>query len=249
MSDRPFDQDEQARSTGDVAVQETASVAGDAKEAGRSVARTTGEEARAVVGEARSQVASLYDSVRTDLADQAGTQQGRAADALRSFAGELDRMADGADQDGGMAAGLVRQAGDRMDGMASWLADRRPEDVLDEVRSHARRRPGTFLAVCALVGLVGGRLTRGLRDEHQQDQGSSGQELSAPVPAPVTPAVAGAPVPSYGGRPSADVPGSPGTAPAPVEDVPPVRGPGGMGYDVPPVTGSVPPVEGEGGRP
>ncbi|MFC6421942.1 hypothetical protein [Ornithinimicrobium tianjinense] len=234
MSDQAFDQDQRSPSTGDVAKQETATVAHDAKEAGRSVASTTGEEAKAVLGEAKSQIASLYDGVRTDLRDQAGTQQGRVAEAMRGLAGELGQMADGAQQGGGMASGLVRQVSERMDGAATWLSDRGPEEVLDEVKRYARRNPGTFLGICALVGLVGGRLTRGLRDE-QQDQAGSG--YAAPPPAApaysphgttttmststrststtyaVEPGVADAgTVPSYGGRPSADVPG----------DVPPV---------------------------
>ena len=31
---------------------------------------------------------------------------------------------------------------------------------LDAVRSYARRRPGTFLVLCGLAGVVAGRLTR-----------------------------------------------------------------------------------------
>lgn len=224
MSDQAFDQDLRSPSTGDVAKQETATVAQDAKEAGRSVASTTGEEAKAVLGEAKSQIASLYDGVRTDVRDQAGTQQGRVAEAIRGLAGELGQMADGSQQGGGMATGLVRQASDRMDQAATWLSDRGPEEVLDDVKRYARRNPGTFLGICALVGLVGGRLTRGLRDEQQ---GQRGSEYTAPPPAvpaysaptsttttstgttyPVEPVVAdAATAQSYGGRPSADLPG------------------------------------------
>ncbi|RIK14649.1 MAG: hypothetical protein DCC50_10555 [Acidobacteria bacterium] len=80
---------------------------------------------------------------------------------------------------------------------------------MEEVRSFARRRPGAFLALCAVVGLVGGRVTRGLRDEGHQDQTPSGTGQAPAVPAVVEPTVQTAPVPSYGGRPSAGVPGSP----------------------------------------
>ena len=32
--------------------------------------------------------------------------------------------------------------------------------MLESVRSYARRRPGTFLVLCGLAGVVAGRLTR-----------------------------------------------------------------------------------------
>ena len=38
---------------------------------------------------------------------------------------------------------------------------------LDEVKRYARRRPGTFLAGAAVLGLVAGRLTRGVVAEKQ----------------------------------------------------------------------------------
>ena len=57
---------------------------------------------------------------------------------------------------------LADQAADRVQSVAGWLEQRQPGEVLDEVRDFARRRPGTFLAAAAVVGLIGGRLTRGL---------------------------------------------------------------------------------------
>ena len=49
---------------------------------------------------------------------------------------------------------------------------------LDEVRSFARRRPGTFLLAAAAAGLVAGRLTRGAVDE-KRDTSSGGSNGSA----------------------------------------------------------------------
>src|SRR4029077_10670527 len=45
---------------------------------------------------------------------------------------------------------------------AGWLADRDPGALLDEVRSFARRKPGTYLAIALGAGVLAGRLTRGL---------------------------------------------------------------------------------------
>jgi hypothetical protein len=45
-------------------------------------------------------------------------------------------------------------------GVAGWLESREPGDLVAEVRSYARRNPGTFLVGAALLGVVAGRLTR-----------------------------------------------------------------------------------------
>ena len=47
--------------------------------------------------------------------------------------------------------------------MASWLENRDPGSLLDEVKSFARQRPGTFLLAAAGAGLLAGRLGRSLQ--------------------------------------------------------------------------------------
>ena len=72
-------------------------------------------------------------------------------------------MADGGQQSGTVSE-VARQAADRADRLAEWLGQREPGDLLDEVRSFARRRPGAFLLGAAIAGVVVGRLTRGAVD-------------------------------------------------------------------------------------
>lgn len=202
MSDQSFDQHGTNRSTRDVAMEETAGVASDAKEGARSVAQTAGAEVQNVAGEARDQISSLYQQVRQDVGSQASDQQRRAAGGLHGLAGELTQMADGAESSS-LATSLARQAAERLDGIAGWIEQREPADLLEEVRRYARRNPGTFLAACAAIGLVGGRLTRGLRDEASAQDARS--PLGAPVPAYGGTATAGTTTPlggeGYGGRP------------------------------------------------
>jgi hypothetical protein len=212
MSDQPFHPHDPNASTKDVAVEETRSVGHDAKEGAKHVAQTAGAEAQAVVGEAKAQVTSLYDQVRSDVTGQARDQTQRAASGLHGLAGEFTQMADGNSEASGMAAGLARQAAERIDAAAGWLERREPADLLDEVRRYARRRPGTFLAACAAVGFLGGRLTRSLRDEATEGgQGQGAQALvpagSVPPPAPMTFDDGG-----YGGRPTAVAGGTMGSA-------------------------------------
>ena len=71
-------------------------------------------------------------------------------------------MAHGSEQSG-MATDLVQQAGERTNAVASWLEQREPGHVVDEVTRFARQRPGAFLALAAGAGFLVGRLGRGLK--------------------------------------------------------------------------------------
>lgn len=159
-------------STTETAKDEAAAVGQEAKEGAGQVAQTAQEEARHVAHEAKSQARSLFSQVQDDVSSQAHQQQQRAAQGLHGLAGEFDQMAQNGD--GSMASGLVSQAAQRLDGVAGWLEGREPADLLDDVKRYARRNPGTFLAICGLAGLVGGRLTRSLRDDAAEDQGPRG---------------------------------------------------------------------------
>ena len=93
-------------------------------------------------------------------------------------------MARNSEQDG-VATDLARQAADRARTAAGWLADRDPGSLLDEVRTFARRKPGTYLALALGAGVLAGRLTRGLTaptDDHTTDD-----QDALGIPAPGTP--------------------------------------------------------------
>jgi len=130
-------------------------------------------EVAAVSGEARRQLSDLWSQARSEVAGQAGTQQSRLAGGLTSIAGQLNQMASSPTEQN-LATDLVREVGDRADSLGRWLEDHGPDEVLEEVRRFARRRPGTFLLVAAGAGAVLGRLTRGLKD-------ASGSESTTPA--------------------------------------------------------------------
>ncbi|MEV0003206.1 hypothetical protein AB0H28_13090 [Micromonospora sp. NPDC050980] len=136
-------------------------VGSDAAHAGGAVAQTAKEQGREVVGETRRQARDLYGEARHQVAGQAGEQQRRAAGGLRSLADEMRSMAE---QGGGSGpvTELAHQAAERVHGVAGWLEQREPGDLLNEVKGYARRNPGTFLVGAALLGVVAGRLTRNI---------------------------------------------------------------------------------------
>lgn len=156
-------------STKDVAKDEAAGVAAEAREGARQVAGTAKSEARNVADEARMQSRQMFGQLRSEATDQVGAQQSRLADTLRSLGDELGGMARGEQPQHGLAADLAQEASSRLDSAASWLGNREPAQVLDEVKRYARRNPGTFLVLAGLAGLVAGRLTRSLTDDARGD--------------------------------------------------------------------------------
>lgn len=167
-------------STDDPSVKEKAAQTAQAgQHAASDVAQTAAGKAQDVVGETKKQARNVVGEARDQLRGHAGEQHRNAVSNLRSLGGELQSMAQNGEQDG-VATDLVRRAGDQAHSAASWLDNRNPEDLLDEVRSFARRRPGIFLAGALVAGVLAGRLTRGVVATHQADSdGGGGSESGA----------------------------------------------------------------------
>jgi hypothetical protein len=81
-------------------------------------------------------------------------------------------MANGSTQTG-VAADLVRGAGERVNDVARWLDDRDPRGIVEEVKGFARRRPGVFIAIAVGVGVIAGRLTRAITTSSEASDSSS----------------------------------------------------------------------------
>ena len=149
------------RRASDVAKDEAANVGNSAREAGSHVAQSATDQAKQVVSETGRQARDLLGEAKGQVREQASTQQHQAAQQLRAVAGELSEMAAKGGQSG-LATQVAQEAAERVRGVASWLDQREPGDLLDGVRDFARRHPGTFLVGAAVAGVVAGRLTRGL---------------------------------------------------------------------------------------
>jgi hypothetical protein len=176
-------------STADVAKDQASTVAGSVGSAGQHVAGVARDEAGNVAAEAKGQAKNVLGQARAELTQQASDQQQRVAGGLRTLGTELGSMADNS-QDPGYATDLTRQVSTKAHEIADWLENRDPSSLLEEVKTFARQRPGTFLGLALVAGVAAGRLTRGLKDE------SSTATSSTPSPS-VGPATAtGARVPT-----------------------------------------------------
>lgn len=156
----------------EAAKQEAADVKDTAMAEAGHVVETAKEEVSTVAQEAKAQAKQVYAQTRQELTEQAATQQQRVADGLRSIGDELQAMARGS-ENRGMATELVEQASSRLTGASSWLSDRDPGSLMNEVKSFARRKPGMFIAGALVAGLAAGRLTRALAENAKDERDST----------------------------------------------------------------------------
>lgn len=162
-----------AKETAGVAKEQAGQVAGAAKDAAGQVAGTTKDQATRVAKDALGQARDLYGQATSELSSQASQQQSKAASTLHTFSQDLSKMGRGETPDSGLAAELVQNLSHRASGVATWLEQREPADVLYEVRQFAARRPGLFIALAATAGVVGARLTKALVADAKSDDASS----------------------------------------------------------------------------
>jgi hypothetical protein len=161
-------------STADVAKDEAKNVQQTAVQAGSQVASTATDQAKEVVQETQRQAKDLLDQGRTQVKEQVVSQQQKAGQSLSSLAQELRALADGSSEGApGPARDLLQQASGMVENFASKLQNREPGDLLDEVRSFARRKPGMFLLGAAAAGVLAGRLTSGVKAAHSDSGPSS----------------------------------------------------------------------------
>lgn len=182
MSSEGMGQRTDAAASGEDLKERTIETVAEVDAAAMHVAGVAGDEAGHVAHEAKRAARGFLDETRTQMTEQASTQQRRAAEALRSAGDELSEMASASPADG-MATGLVRGLGRQSRDVASWLEQREPADLVQEVRGFARRHTGVFIVAAVGLGIVAGRLTRALMAE--RDGGADGRVTAARPATPV----------------------------------------------------------------
>lgn len=210
------------------------------------VVETAKSEAGAVAHEAKTQAKDLYRQTTSELKEQAAVQQRRVAEGLRAVGGELGTMAANS-EDGGVGADIVRQVSQKVEGVAGWIGDRDPGALLSEVKSYARSKPGTFIGIAALAGLVAGRVTRALSESAAESHNASSTDTTgtAATGVPVVPAPPAPPVapPAATAR---EWQAPPPPAPAPAVPAAP-DGVSGVGTATSPAVGDTPVFDQTGG--
>jgi hypothetical protein len=235
-----------ATDTKEMAKDEALNVKDTAVQAGSQVASTATDQAKQVAQETQRQAKDLIDQGRSQVKDQVVSQQQKAGQGLSSIAQELRALADGSSEGApGPARDLLQQASGLVENFAGKLQNREPAELLEEVRSFARRKPGTFLLGAAVAGVLAGRLTSGVKAAHA-DSGSAGGSANGfsgqsnyVDPAPAYRAPTATPAAGHAGTPGTGAPLPPppyGTVPPADAIVPPATP---AGWDDPARSGGV----------
>lgn len=172
-SDPMYTEGASGGSTATAAKDEASQVGQTAKEATTHVASTAAEEAKNVANESKRQAQELISTATSQVQEQAGAQKEKASGGLRALADELRSMAEGSGTQNEMITGLAQQAADAAQEVAGWLDQRDPGALVSEIRTLARRKPGTFLIGAAAAGVLAGRMTRGVVAAQSGDGGQS----------------------------------------------------------------------------
>lgn len=208
-----------ARETAATATEEGKHLASSAGDQAGQVAHEAAQQARGVAREAHAQVTST-------LEDQTRLQRDRIAETLHTVGQDLDQMSAQSD---GLAGRVAGEVAHHSRSVGSYLESREPGQLLGDVRSFARDRPGTFLLGALAAGVVVGRLTRGVAegiDAATSDGATTGTTDAQPT-----------------GTATAAVPPTPGPGAAlpPAQDAPhgtPTMPPPSLPTDAPPTTPS-----------
>ncbi|HWJ65595.1 MAG TPA: hypothetical protein VNT31_02870 [Nocardioides sp.] len=183
-----------------------------AGEEGKHLAHEAGAEMKGVAADAQDQARDLLHQARTEVESQSRTQLETLVSTLQGFADDLEKMARGEGPGSGLARDVVREVGDKATALSTQLRGREPAELLDEARTFARRKPGTFLLGALAAGVVAGRVVRGTKEaQSSQSTGSTGTSPDATSTAamPLTQGTPPPPPPSpMPGRVPGSVPGS-----------------------------------------
>jgi ElaB/YqjD/DUF883 family membrane-anchored ribosome-binding protein len=165
-----------SRTGGTVTVEDTALVTE------REIPAPRGDAERPVTGSGNPQtgLAERFRSGREQLAGQAGEKarslvsQGleRTAEALANVSKMVGDTADGIDERLGPEYGeYARRAAGTIESAANTLAEKDPDELIEDTRNFVRNSPGIALAGAAVVGFVVARLLKtGLAsDEDDED--------------------------------------------------------------------------------
>lgn len=102
---------------------ETGNLVEHTKDAAHNVMDSVKDEAANVTADAKVNARDLLEQAKLDLTEQAGTQQQKVAEGLRSVSDELHSLVSGSGQSG-MATDLVSQAAERASSVASGCSRR-----------------------------------------------------------------------------------------------------------------------------
>jgi hypothetical protein len=138
---------------------QTGEVKEQAKQQGQQLAHQARQQANQLAAKGTEQVKSQLANQKHDASQRMVPIQS----ALRETAQQLRKQGQGS------VAGYTDQAADRVERLAGYLRETEVDEMVDEVRGFARRRPALFLSSAAALGFLA---TRFLKSSSQQQGGA-----------------------------------------------------------------------------
>ncbi len=140
----------------DVAASEASDVASTAAEGAREIAGEATEQVKAVASHAKQQLDGLIQQSRDEFRQLAEDRGSRAASRLRTVSQQVSALSEGRPDDAGPLVSYLSDAQGQVQRLATRLEQGGPQEVINDVTSFARRRPGMFLAGAMGAGFLVG---------------------------------------------------------------------------------------------
>lgn len=148
-----------------------------------SITQVAADTARTV----QEEFDGALEDVRNEASDQFERQRESATKALTDFAAAIRKAGDElAQHDQSLAAKMIKQAADGLEGVSRSLSNKQPEELLDAARNFGRDNPVAFGAAAVLAGLAVGRFLRS-SEGHRPASSSPTPSVREPVTQPWAP--------------------------------------------------------------
>ncbi|QDA36104.1 hypothetical protein E4191_18450 (plasmid) [Paracoccus liaowanqingii] len=189
--------------------------------------KATGTSAKdSIASEATDQASRLAGSVKDEVTRREKDLRSGIAERAESVAAGLRKAGSEIDPDSSIAT-MFDRAADSVSGLAGSLNATDPAQMVEDVRSFARRQPGAFLGLSALAGFAAIRFLRAGSVPSSTPMNTSGfgdagmtRRPFPDAPATVGPAGTATVTPSAAGAARAVPTGTVPTGPAPTGPVP-----------------------------
>lgn len=118
-------------------------------------------EANDTAVQAKEKAGEVKEQAKDQARSQAEQQKSRAEERLGGVAQALHKTSDNLrEQDEDAVARYVDNAAGRVEGIAGYLRERSPEELLHDAEDFARRDPALFLGGAFTLGLLGARFLK-----------------------------------------------------------------------------------------
>ncbi len=136
-------------------------IADQAKEQLHNVAEAGKQAGTQAVEQGKQMAGSLLDNARDAVKTQIGTQKSNLTAGLNDVAQALLLSSNHLQEQGqGGVAHYGDQAAEKITQLSGYLRERDVDQVLDEVQTYARQKPGLFIGGSILLGLVAARFLK-----------------------------------------------------------------------------------------